>query len=524
LQVSGKGWSIGPAFLLLIKIRDYFLVEFSDECLYIYNKTKDKIKPTTSLSRATETMIKKIVHILVFFAGVGYFFQTAFLPVNAQVPGPSTGDVRFYADAAGFSDLKTDRKTYEEIYLTFTMGQLTFVEKETKYLAIIQFLGKITDASGNFVDSLRATRPVVLDSLSGKIRRQSLFQNFGVVLKPGDYWLDLTARDYSSRREGYQRIPLHVPDFGTSNLRVSELQLAARVISDTTRTQFYKNNLQIIPNPLRLYGTHLPVLYSYAEIYNLSLAPTNGSYTVSYAVLDSNHSVFETLFADTLRKPGTSAIDVRGFNVIGFPSGTYTLRLMVRDLNSGETCIQTRSFRVENLTERILHQAESRIPETPVEISNAKLEQTIQQIHYLLNPTQKRMLKKLTRKGKIQFLANFWKSRDPNPATKINEFQQEFYKRLNYANRHYGGHKLEGWQTDRGRILIIYGPPDEIERHRYELDYKPYEIWHYYKLGGRVCVFSDLDGIGIYTLIHSTFDREIHDREWKDRIYFTRAR
>ncbi|NOY76926.1 MAG: GWxTD domain-containing protein [Calditrichaeota bacterium] len=469
-------------------------------------------------------MIKKISRLLAFFTGAACFLQAGFFPVNAQIPVPSTGDVRFYVDAAGFNDLKADRKTYEEIYLTCTMGQLKFIQKEAKYLAVIQFLGEITDASGNFVDSLRATRPVVLDSLPEKFRRQSLFQNFAVLLKPGNYWLDVTAKDYASGREGHRKMPLHVPDFKTSGLSISELQLAARVISDTTRTQFYKNNFQIIPNPLRLYGTHLPVLYSYAEIYNLSSTPAKGRYAVSYAVLDSSDAVFETLFSDTLSKPGRTAIDVRGFNVIGFPSGTYTLKFAVRDLNSGEIRTQTRSFRIENLTEKILRQAEARRSEAPAEISDAKLEQTIRQIQYLLNPEQKRMLKKLSREGKIQFLANFWKSRDPNPATQINEFQQEFYKRLNYANRHYGGHKLKGWQTDRGRILILYGPPDEIERHRYELDYKPYEIWHYYKLGGRVCVFSDLDGMGIYTLIHSTFDGELHDREWKDRIYFTRAR
>ncbi len=469
----------------------------------------------------TITMIKKIFYLLAFFVAVGYFLQTPFAPVNAQIPVPSTGNVRFYVDAAGFSDLKNDGKTYEEIYLTFTMGQLTFVEKETKYLAIVQVLGEITNSSGNFVDSLKVIRPFVLDSLSGRFRRQSLFQNFGVLLKPGNYWLDLAIKDYNSNQVGHRKMPLRVPDFKRANLSISELQLAARVISDTTRTQFYKNKLQVIPNPLRLYGTHLPVLYTYAEIYNLN--PPDGRYAVSYAVLDSNHSVFETLFADTLKKPGTTAIDVRGFNVIGFPSGMYTLQLVVHDLNSGETCTRSKFFRIENLTERILHQAESRVSRT-TEISDARLEQTIQQIQYLLNPEQKRTLKKLTREGKIQFLADFWKSRDPNPATKINEFQQEFYKRLNYANRHFGGHKLEGWQTDRGRILIIYGPPDEIERHRYEVDYKPYEIWHYYKLGGRVCVFSDLDGMGIYTLIHSTFDGEMHDREWKDRIYFTRAK
>ena len=469
-------------------------------------------------------MIQIPKHPFVFFPILGCFFLLNILPGTAQISTPSTGNVRFYADAAGFSDLKSDQKTYEEIYLTLTMGQLTFVEKETKYLAIFQALGEIADASGQFIDSLKITRPVVLDSLPVKFRKQSIFQNFGITLKPGNYWLNLTVKDYNSHREGHKKMPLYVRNFGSSHLGISELQLAARILSDTTRSQYYKNGLQVIPNPLRLYGTHLPVLYLYAEIYNLASASGKGQYSLSYDVLDSNHAVFETLFNGALKKPGSTAIDARGFNVIGFPTGEYTLRLTVHDLDSGQEAVQTRSFRVENLTEKILQGAKLSVAGTQARISDATLERTIRQIQYLLQPDQKRALEKLTRDGKIQFLSNFWNSRDPNPDTKVNEFQQEFYKRLNYANSHYGGHKLEGWQTDRGRILIIYGPPDEIERHRYEVDYKPYEIWHYYRLGGRVCVFSDLDGMGIYTLVHSTFDGEIHDREWKDRVYFMRVK
>ena len=63
-----------------------------------------------------------------------------------------------------------------------------------------------------------------------------------------------------------------------------------------------------------------------------------------------------------------------------------------------------------------------------------------------------------------QFIEQFWLRRDPTPDTEENEFKEEHYRRIAYANEHYAS-GIPGWKTDRGRIYIIYGPADEIESH-----------------------------------------------------------
>jgi GWxTD domain-containing protein len=64
-----------------------------------------------------------------------------------------------------------------------------------------------------------------------------------------------------------------------------------------------------------------------------------------------------------------------------------------------------------------------------------------------------------------QFIVQFWARRDPTPATPaVNEFKDEHYRRIGYANKKFAT-KVEGWKTDRGRVYITYGPPDEIEMH-----------------------------------------------------------
>ena len=63
------------------------------------------------------------------------------------------------------------------------------------------------------------------------------------------------------------------------------------------------------------------------------------------------------------------------------------------------------------------------------------------------------------------FIEQFWLRRDPTPATVENEFKEEYYRRIAYANDHFATPTLAGWKTDRGRIYIVYGPPDEKESH-----------------------------------------------------------
>lgn len=79
------------------------------------------------------------------------------------------------------------------------------------------------------------------------------------------------------------------------------------------------------------------------------------------------------------------------------------------------------------------------------------------------------------------FIEQFWMRRDPTPGTTVNEFQEEHYRRIAYANDHFAD-KIDGWKTDRGRVYITYGPPDEIVSHPKgggATSTFPFEEWRY---------------------------------------------
>jgi GWxTD domain-containing protein len=80
-----------------------------------------------------------------------------------------------------------------------------------------------------------------------------------------------------------------------------------------------------------------------------------------------------------------------------------------------------------------------------------------------------------------RFIEQFWQRRDPTPDTVKNEFKDEHYRRISFANLHFGS-GVPGWRTDRGRIYITYGPPDSIAAHPAggpELASAAREVWRY---------------------------------------------
>jgi GWxTD domain-containing protein len=92
----------------------------------------------------------------------------------------------------------------------------------------------------------------------------------------------------------------------------------------------------------------------------------------------------------------------------------------------------------------------------------------------------------------------FWKKKDPNPVTTHNERMDEYYRRVKYANLHFKGLR-DGWETDMGRVYVIFGQPTDVERHPFDIDKKPYEVWSYDDLN-RHFLFVDEDGFGDFRL------------------------
>lgn len=146
-------------------------------------------------------------------------------------------------------------------------------------------------------------------------------------------------------------------------------------------------------------------------------------------------------------------------------------------------------------------------------------------VAYIITKDERKAFDKLTTdEERENFIENFWRRRDPNPDTEENEYREEFYERIAYANEHFTS-GIPGWKTDRGRIYITFGKPDSVESHPSGGAYDrpsyegggstttyPFEIWFYRHLDsvgdGIEIEFVDPTGTGEYRIARTPYEKD----------------
>jgi GWxTD domain-containing protein len=127
-------------------------------------------------------------------------------------------------------------------------------------------------------------------------------------------------------------------------------------------------------------------------------------------------------------------------------------------------------------------------------------ELAIRPLKYILETPRWKQIDDMPYQEQRAWFVNYWHDRDPTPETPLNEIQYEFYFRVDQANRDYSLRFKEGWETDRGYALILYGEPSKRDLYRYVTHTKPYEIWFYRELNKKL-TFIDVDKDDDYKLI-----------------------
>ncbi len=146
-------------------------------------------------------------------------------------------------------------------------------------------------------------------------------------------------------------------------------------------------------------------------------------------------------------------------------------------------------------------------------------------VGYIITADEKRVFDLLgSNEERENFISIFWNKRDPNPDTEENEYREEYYERIQYANEKFTS-GIPGWRTDRGRIHITFGKPDSIESHPSGGSYNrpsyegggstttyPFEIWFYRHLDnvgdGLEIEFVDPSGTGEYRLARNANEKD----------------
>ena len=159
------------------------------------------------------------------------------------------------------------------------------------------------------------------------------------------------------------------------------------------------------------------------------------------------------------------------------------------------------------------------------ELSDTDKKWLDEDVRWIITDEEKEAFLKLSNEEeREQFIEQFWLRRDPTPDTEENEYKEEHYRRIAYANEHFAS-GIPGWRTDRGRTYIAFGPPDEIDAHPSGGFYQrpeeegggststyPFEDWRYRYIEGIgqevIVEFVDVCGCNDY---HMTIDRSEKD-------------
>jgi GWxTD domain-containing protein len=108
-------------------------------------------------------------------------------------------------------------------------------------------------------------------------------------------------------------------------------------------------------------------------------------------------------------------------------------------------------------------------------------------VRWIITPQERAALIRLsTNEARDGFVEQFWQRRDPTPGTAENEYKKEHYRRIYYTNVHFA-QAVPGWEADRGRFYILYGPPDRIKTEAAPSggdSAKPTVLWHYNSIPG----------------------------------------
>tara|TARA_B100001250_G_C19798314_1_gene789803 strand:- start:1596 stop:2660 length:1065 start_codon:yes stop_codon:yes gene_type:complete len=344
-----------------------------------------------------------------------------------------------------------------------------------------------------------------------------MVQQSRFLLSRGSVVFTATITDLSSKQVYVSTKNVIIRKINDSYLSTSDLLLCTflKREKEFDEGSINRNGFTIAPNPSGVFGLGRPMLYSYGELYGFS--GDNGTYTLDYRIYDQKGKEIIRRGPFIKDIPGESSVETFGMNIMGLLAGRYTLRLTIQDNQTEKNTFIDREFFV--------------VKEQPVDfksnftiildaMDNDELKDFIDIVGYFMTDLELQAIIKSDRSEKIVQIVNFFQQRDFDTSTSQNEFYNRLNKYIAIADQQYSTRSFLGSKTDRGRVLIVYGRPNDIESYNANEERLSYEIWEYEDSdNGYLFIFINKeDGSGMFEQIHSTHPNEFRNYRWKDMI------
>ncbi|MCF7833264.1 MAG: GWxTD domain-containing protein [Candidatus Marinimicrobia bacterium] len=418
----------------------------------------------------------------------------------------SANDFRFYADYATFYD---NEKSFVELYYMlprFAMERQEAVNGDLhgKFLLAVNILQNEEKVYSKtlIVDDVLAAGDTLMSN-------DFIPEILSLHLLPGTYHINSMVKDMFSGKLSQRESFLEVKAYDLSVLNISDIEIASYVGLSGKKNKFTKlNTYDVVPQANPEFDVYMGAFYTYFEVYKLT---SGGKYTFQSSLYDLNGEiVYENNIVESIA-PGMYDVIIDYMDIREMPSGIYDYHVIIKDETTGEMAEANKHIYMirENEMDLMVYDEYALFSE-----------EGLDSIFLILKPLMTQPEINNFRSGNIDgkrhLFVEFWKKRDPDMSTVVNEYYAEIMGRIKYANENYTYMK-KGAKSDRGRVLLKYGFPSEIQRSDMGGYTKDHEIWLYEGLRGDIkFVFCDTKGRGYYELIHSNMEGEIYNAKWKD--------
>jgi GWxTD domain-containing protein len=401
---------------------------------------------------------------------------------------------------------------------------MTYVRSGTSYAGALEFEIVL---SNPVVDGVRHKWTASASAANARPPHTSFLTDMQLFeLQPAQYNVALTVRDVNDSAKVFSSNFVSVVRPPSDEVSLSELLVVYAGVepSQVRNPNHLRYGTAAVPNPRRECIGDAPSLGVFVELYNTSKVPSK-TFVLDYEILDNVGRILDSKQALYSRNEQWLA-DRTDIDVSELPSGVYFVRTSIRSSPTAPALVsRTDRFFVLNPSKPPVQQAmiseeeQFDASEWATHVGD-RLELELELSDILATNSEKIIRKGLTEdRAKQKYLFRFWASRDPDPATKVNERLEEFrwaFERAQSAYARPG--QSNGWKTDRGRVLLKYGKPNQVILSNATIDTKPYEDWFYTNMQGGVhFYFVDRFNNNSHQLVHSTLMGEISDPKWMER-------
>jgi GWxTD domain-containing protein len=421
--------------------------------------------------------LKKNIFWIVILAG-----QFAAAQVEARKPSLANDLPEFYVEALSFSSPDSGVSRID-MYVQVSYDALQFVKKANVFAARYEVTANFLSADNVLHSEKMWSEDVTVQQFDITRTKTAFSLTFrSVTLVPGIYTLRTQVRDNESKKVATVVKKIVVGNYRMRDLSVSDIMLVTRMTVDGDRRN-------ILPNVSGNISDGNPLFNLFFEVYS---PHAKDSVQIHYTITDFKGKELLNKF-EVYETTGPRTQIITRLDSSQYPTGSYTITVEAKSLMRSDEvlpAIKQKGFFI-------------RFGNMPLSITDLDL--AIRQARYIAKENEYVLFEKAsTDDERRRLFDEFWKRRDPNPKTSRNEVMEEYYSRVDYANKNFS-HYIPGWRTDMGMVFILFGSPNNVERHPFDIDSKPYEIWSYYEFN-RSVVFVDETGFGDYRLLTPIWD------------------